>query len=162
MKLNAAALKKFTSVAVPAFITNGERAQIGPGIVHVGVGNFHRAHMGNYINELLESDFDATKDWGIVGASIRGGPKKRDDLIEQDFLNLLIEQEGTDMTASVLGSLIDFVPTSVDPVTDAMAAPETKIVSLTVTEGGYYLNDGKFDLGTMPLLVSLLASVTSY
>ncbi|TJZ90373.1 mannitol dehydrogenase family protein [Paracoccus gahaiensis] len=120
-----------------------DRAALRPGILHVGVGNFHRAHMAWYLDRLFAQGRD--HDWALVGAGVRpGDTAMRDRLARQDWLTTLVELDPSGLSAQVLGSMIDFV--EVDPAATiaAMVDPAIRIVSLTITEGGYYV-DAKTD-----------------
>ena len=142
MRLGPAILSTLagSNVAVPSF----DRSQIVPGILHVGVGNFHRAHMAAYIDDLMEEDFATNKQWGIVGAGMFDC-SKRDYLAEQDWMQILVERDAGVSNAQVLSSMIDYLPVDVKAIEAQMEDPNIKIVSLTVTEGGYFLADGKFN-----------------
>jgi mannitol 2-dehydrogenase len=126
-----------------------DRSKVKAGIVHIGVGGFHRSHQAYYTDALL-SDSDAS-DWGICGVGLRDADRKIGDILKaQDYLYTLIVKhpQGTIETC-VIGSLIDFMLACDDPgaVIDRMASADTKIVSLTITEGGYNFNPatGEFD-----------------
>lgn len=145
VKLNAANLSSLSkTVTVPAY----DRSKIKTGIVHVGIGGFHRAHQAFYIDELLEN-YGVT-DWGICGIALLKHDKRiYDTLVEQDGLYTLLitEADGT-TTARVIGSIIEylFAPENPDAVIEKMAHQDTKIITLTITEGGYNFNPatGKF------------------
>lgn len=118
-----------------------DRRAITPGIVHIGCGNFHRAHQSWYLHRLLEQG-QAT-DFGIVGAGVRTGDSAmRDRLKDQDWLTTLIELGPEHKSAEIVGPMIDFVPVADDngPLIEAMADPRIRIVALTVTEGGYFID----------------------
>lgn len=115
------------------------RADLRAGIVHFGPGHFHRAHQAVYLDDLLARGGSA--EWGICAAGTR--PENLDfteALAPQDHLYTLTEKEpdGT-FGHRVIGSIIDSVVTAEDPaaVIEEVAAPETRIVTLTITEGGY-------------------------
>lgn len=130
-------------VSVPKF----DRASIKPGIVHVGVGNFHRSHMAAYVNDMMLTNFDVGKNWGIIGCgTLHFDQAKRDLLEPQDWLQTLVERDSDSTNAQVLGCMTDFLPIDIQAIQKTLENPDIKIVSLTVTEGGYYLKDGKFDL----------------
>ncbi|MBT5799484.1 MAG: mannitol dehydrogenase family protein [Alphaproteobacteria bacterium] len=117
-----------------------DRSKLEAGIVHIGVGNFHRAHLSWYIHQLLERGLD--QNWGIIGASVRPqDTEMREKLLAQDFLSTLIEldPEGNNH-AEIVGSMIDYVPINSDnnALIQIMADPKIKIISMTITEGGYY------------------------
>ncbi|KGM07983.1 Multiple polyol-specific dehydrogenase [Methylophaga thiooxydans] len=129
-----------------------DRSKVKCGIVHVGVGGFHRSHEAFYTDELL--GLGASADWGICGVGLREADRKlRDILKSQDYLYTLIVKHPDGKTENrVIGSLVDFLMGCDDPVSviDRMASPETKIVSLTITEGGYNVDPvtGEFDFST--------------
>jgi hypothetical protein len=118
-----------------------------PGIVHVGVGNFHRAHQAVYLDELFAQG--RGHDFGIVGAGIRDADRAmRAALAKQDWLTTVVEQDGGQTHARVTASMTGFVdPADPRALVEAMADPATSIVSLTVTEGGYCVDaaTGRFD-----------------
>jgi mannitol 2-dehydrogenase len=119
-----------------------DRSRLKPRIVHVGVGGFHRSHEAFYTDELLRADESC--DWGICGVGLRPGDEKIASILkEQDYLYTLIirHPDGT-IENRVIGSIIDFLMGCDDPesVIEQMASPDTRIVSLTITEGGYNLD----------------------
>lgn len=131
-------------VAQPCY----DRKSLTPGIVHVGLGNFHRAHMAVYLDDLFA--LGEGHDWAILGAGVRpADARMRDALKAQDCLSTVIELDPKGIRARRVGALIDFIEVdpSNGPLIAAMCRPEIRIVSLTVTEGGYYINPatGQFD-----------------
>ena len=117
-----------------------DRAALTPGIVHVGLGNFHRAHQAWYLHRLFQLGLD--RDWAIVGAGVRPyDAAQRAKLLGQDCLSTLIELDPSGVSAEVAGAMIDYVPVEEGnaALIRAMADPAIRIVSLTVTEGGYYI-----------------------
>ena len=123
-----------------------ERRALTPGILHVGVGNFHRAHFAVYMDELLAQNKNL--DWAIVGAGIRPADKTmRQKLQAQDWLASIIERDASAARMRVTGAMIDFLPIDGQAITETLQHPDIKIVSLTLTEGGYYLDpaSGVFD-----------------
>lgn len=123
------------SVSRPGY----DRAALKPGILHVGVGNFHRAHMGWYLDQLFETG--ESLDWALVGAGVRpGDAAMRDRLAAQDWLTTVVELDPKGLSARVTGAMIDFVAVDPTAVIAAMADPAIRIVSLTITEGGYYVD----------------------
>ncbi|WP_298917378.1 mannitol dehydrogenase family protein [uncultured Roseobacter sp.] len=158
IKLNENALTSLgPTVAVPRY----DRSLLKPGILHIGVGNFHRAHQAFYLDALHNTGADPS--WGICGAGVRApDARMRADLAEQDWLYTVVEVESEDLQAQIVGSMIDFVevePTANLPLLSQMADPVTRIVSLTVTEGGYFVDSatGEFDL-THPLVAADIAT----
>lgn len=118
-----------------------DRDAITPGIVHIGLGNFHRAHQAWYVHRLMQQG-DA-QDWGIVGAGVRSGDEaQRKRLAAQDYLTTLIELDPNNQSAEIVGSMIGFVPVNEGnaALIAQMADPAIRIVSLTVTEGGYFVD----------------------
>ncbi len=123
------------------------RKAVKTGIVHVGVGGFHRAHQAYYMHQLLGKD--NALDWGICGVGLREGDRKMYNILKkQDYLYTLIVQHpnGT-VKSEVIGAIKDFLLAVDTPnlVIDRMAHQETKIVSLTITEGGYNFNPSTGD-----------------
>lgn len=119
------------SVRRPAY----DRAALKAGIVHLGLGAFARGHLAEYTEDALEKRFGA---WGIVGASLQR-PDQRDRLKPQDGLYTLLKLAPTGPELRVIGSVLDVLvaPESPSALITRLAAPETHIVSLTVTEKGY-------------------------
>lgn len=124
-------------VPVPAY----DRAQVRPSVVHFGVGGFHRAHQAFYLDAALAAD----PNWGIVGVGLLPHDAiARDKATSQSGLYTLttLAPDGTAETR-VIGSILGLVYGPDDPerVVELLADPETKIVSLTITEGGYGIDD---------------------
>lgn len=131
-------------VAIPAY----DRSRLTPGIVHIGLGNFHRAHMAVYLDDLFA--MGEGMDWAILGAGVRAADgRMRDALKGQDCLSTVIELDPKGKTARRIGAMVDFIEVQSDnaALVAAMARPDIRIVSLTVTEGGYYVDaaTGRFD-----------------
>ncbi len=124
-----------------------DRSRLIPGIVHIGLGNFHRAHMAVYLDDLFGLGLD--HDWAILGAGVRApDARMRDAMRAQDCLSTVIELDPSGRSARRIGSMIDFLPVEADNASliAAMSRPEIRIVSLTVTEGGYFVDStGQFD-----------------
>ncbi len=142
-KLSLSTLDQITNdVARPSY--NPE--DLSAGIVHVGVGNFHRAHQGIYLHRLFDKGLD--RDWAIIGAGVtKYDDAMRSKLASQDWLSTIVELDPAQLTATVTGAMIDFIEIESLAIINAMANPEVRIVSLTVTEGGYYVDaeTGGFD-----------------
>lgn len=134
MKLNA---RNLTGLDIP--VPTYDRSQIGIGIAHFGVGGFHRAHQACYIDRLLNAGL--ARDWGICGVGVLPGDQQmRDALRDQDHLyTLTLEHPDGTREPRVIGSIVDFryAPEDPDAVVELLAAPATRIISLTITEGGY-------------------------
>lgn len=149
---------KNNNVMKPAY----DRSSVVPGILHIGVGNFHRAHEEYYTDALLDSD-SSQHMWGICGAM----------LLPQDvnLYNALKEQKGI-YTLTVCGrdghdscreihSLVDLAWAMEDSgsIVRRIASPETRIISMTITEGGYNINKetGEFDLDNEQVKADLVS-----
>jgi mannitol 2-dehydrogenase len=134
MKLGTQSLNAL-KIPVPKY----ERSKISVGIVHFGVGGFHRAHQAMYLDELLNAGL--ARDWGICGVGVLPGDRRmRDALRSQDYLyTLILEHPDGTREPRVIGSIVDFryAPDDPDAVIELLAAPATRIISLTITEGGY-------------------------
>lgn len=133
-------------------------SQITAGIVHLGPGAFHRAHMARYVHALM-SDGQAM-DWGIVGAGLTPfDTGVRDALSPQDWLYTLVERHDDGATAQVVGSIVDLVaPDDTAVILEVIDKAAVRIVSLTVSENGYCLdaNTRRLDRAN-PLVVTDLA-----
>ncbi len=132
------------AVAPPAY----DRARLTAGIVHIGLGNFHRAHMAVYMDDLFA--LGEGQDWAILGAGVRAPDAvMREVLKAQGCLSTVIELDPTGKRARRIGSMIDFLPVQDDnaALIAAMSDKAIRIVSLTVTEGGYFIDPatGLFD-----------------
>jgi len=130
-RLTAATLKSPPpQLRVPAY----DRTTVTPGIVHIGIGAFHRAHMAAYVDDLLATDLS----WGIVGASLRR-PDTKDALAPQDFLYTIAVRDAAGAPWRGIGSVLDVMDANTQraELIALMASPAIRIVSLTVTEKGY-------------------------
>jgi mannitol 2-dehydrogenase len=146
MKLNQ---KNLAALAERLKVPNYNRENLKSGIVHIGVGGFHRAHQAVVVQKLLEQG--GNEDWGICGIGLREGDRQIAEVFKnQDFLYTLITRHPDGkVETEVMGQMWDFLlaPDNPQAVIDRMAHEDTKILSLTITEGGYNLrSDGEFDL----------------
>lgn len=148
-------------VAAPSYSIK----DVTPGIIHFGVGNFFRAHLAYYIDRVLA--LPNSQQWGIVGVGLRAGErpeKKAADFRAQHGLYALTETatDGKSQTR-VIGALRDYLlaPQEPEKVLDLLAAPTTKIASLTITEGGYNIDEttGQFRT-SLPAVQADLADPT--
>jgi mannitol-1-phosphate/altronate dehydrogenase len=121
------------------------RAAVRAGIVHFSVGNFHRAHQAAYLDRCLA--LPGHEGWGICGVGLIDNPAERakaQGMAEQDGLYTLtlFPPRGTP-TSTVIGSIVDYLFAPADPaaVLARLRDPAIRIVSLTVTEGGYNLDE---------------------
>jgi len=146
VRLSSSALGEIAHrAAVPAY----DPIMLKPGILHFGVGNFHRAHQAVYLDALFNLGLD--RDWALVGAGVRpNDAEMRAKLASQDYLTTVVEQEASHSQARVTGAMIDFLPVGdLAAISETLADPAIRIVSLTVTEGGYYIDPAsqRFDAG---------------
>src|SRR5579863_2287715 len=123
-----------SSIERPAYRRGGLRA----GIVHLGLGAFHRAHQAAFTEATLNR---GDLRWGTIGVSLRS-PDTRDALAPQDNLYMLALRDGGGEKFQVIGGLVSCLVAPEGPAAliEAMARPETRIVSLTITEKGYCHN----------------------
>ncbi|MGY1856931.1 mannitol dehydrogenase family protein [Modestobacter sp. SYSU DS0290] len=145
-RLDAATL----SALDPAVGTPGyDRRAVRPGIVHLGVGGFHRSHQALYLDRLLAAG--QAQDWGICGVGVLPADRRMQEVMAaQDCLyTLVVKHPDGQLEARVVGSIVEYLLAPDDPeaVVERMAAESTRIVSLTVTEGGYNASavTGEFD-----------------
>jgi len=149
-RLSAAALTAIEDqAAVPAY----DRAGLSAGILHFGVGNFHRAHQAVYLDDLFATGRD--HDWALVGAGVMPGDAAMRSALEgQNWLTTVVEQSAEESRARVTGAMIDMLPVGdVAAIIERLADPAIRIVSLTVTEGGYFIDStGTFDPTQQPIV----------
>ena len=138
--LNKTSLSELdAAVRVPVY----DQQALQPHIVHLGVGGFHRAHQAVYLDDLLV--LSDTERWGEIGVGVLpSDARMRDALRGQDFLFTVVERSASVQSARVIGSMVGYILAAGDreAAIEAMAAASTRIVSLTITEGGYYLDEG--------------------
>ena len=143
MRLNKVNLRRFSdAVRIPTYDCN----TLSPGILHLSVGNFHRGHMAVYLDELFEQGEDL--DWAVVGAGLRpSAADMRETLKAQDYLTTVVELAPTAISAQIIASMIDFLPSDPNLIYDALSDGKIRIVSLTITESGYYIDaaTGEFE-----------------
>ena len=144
--LNAVTLPQLASrLAIPSY----DRSKLRAGIVHFGVGGFHRAHQAMYLDRLMNAG--KALDWAICGVGVMpSDAAMKKVMADQDCLYTLVVKnpDGT-REARVIGSIIEYLLAPEDPeaVIEKMASEQTRIVSLTITEGGYNFHHvtGEFD-----------------
>ena len=137
LDLNNKNLPKF-NIIKPQY----DRSKLTPGIVHIGVGNFHRAHLSWYLHRLMQKNKNL--DWGIIGSGVLDyDHQMQQKLKKQDFLTTLIELDPDgNKNCEIVGPMIDYAPVEKNNLSliNAMSDSRIRIVSLTVTEGGYFLD----------------------
>jgi mannitol 2-dehydrogenase len=136
-----------------------DRDLVTAGVVHVGVGGFHRAHQAMYHDRFMNEG--TALDWGICGVGVMAADRRMKEALDaQDGLYTLVlkHSDGT-YEPRVIGSIVEylFAPDDPEAVIEKMAAESTRIVSLTITEGGYNLSDvtGEFDVANPDVLADL-------
>jgi mannitol 2-dehydrogenase len=136
-----------------------DRDLVTTGVVHVGVGGFHRAHQAMYHDRFMNEG--TALDWGICGVGVMAADRRMKEALDaQDGLYTLVlkHSDGT-YEPRVIGSIVEylFAPDDPEAVIEKMAAESTRIVSLTITEGGYNLSDvtGEFDVANPDVLADL-------
>jgi mannitol 2-dehydrogenase len=149
LKLNSQNLSQIATagesqVKVPTYARGGA---VKEGIVHIGVGGFHRAHLAVYVDKLMQNH--GVNDYAICGVGLQPfDVTMRDVLQAQDGLYTVIERSAKGSFANVVGSINSFLfaPDDREAVIAKMAHPDTHIVSLTITESGYYYNENTHQL----------------
>ena len=121
-----------------------DRAQVTAGVVHFGVGGFHRAHQAMYHDRLMNDG--KALDWGICGVGVMPGDRAMKEALDaQDGLYTLVVKhaDGT-YEPQVIGAIVEylFAPDDPEAVIEKLASSTTRIVSLTITEGGYGVDPG--------------------
>jgi len=124
-----------------------DRQKVSAGIMHIGVGGFHRAHQALYMDDLFQQGGDPR--WGYCGVGLlEHDARIRDVMRSQDCLYTLVERSLEGDKARIIGSIVKFLFAPDDPekLLEQLASPETRIVSLTITEGGYYIDQSTGEL----------------
>ena len=152
--LSTAALPT-AQIPVPTY----DRSRVTTGIVHFGVGAFHRSHEAMYLDQLMNQG--AALDWGICGVGVLPSDRRMQQVMtDQDCLYTLVlkHADGT-WEPRVIGSIVQylFAPDNPEAVIEKLADPATRIVSLTVTEGGYNVDlvTGEFDANNTAVAADL-------
>ena len=152
-------LSRATLDQLPRSVSRGEYAlEQRCGIVHLGLGAFHRAHQAVYTDDALRA---GERDWGIIGVSLRS-PAVRDSLMPQDGLYTVTESDNDGVRIRLIGALRQALVVPEDPqaVIQALAARDTRLITLTLTEKGYHRRaDQSLDL-TATLVTQDLAGAT--
>jgi mannitol 2-dehydrogenase len=128
------------SLTLPTY----DRGTLTGGITHIGVGGFHRAHLALYVDDLAQA---GESTWSITGSGVMPHDTQiARVLTEQDGLYLLAEREGELVDGRIIGSLTNFLPAQHDPLPllANLVDPNTRILSLTITEGAYPVEHGSF------------------
>jgi mannitol 2-dehydrogenase len=128
------------SLRLPSY----DRSSLIGGITHIGVGGFHRAHLALYVDDLAQAGGST---WSITGSGVTAHDTRIASVLSaQDGLYLLAEREGESVKGRIIGSLTNFLPAEHDPspLLANLADPNTRILSLTITEGAYPVAHGSF------------------
>jgi mannitol 2-dehydrogenase len=136
IRLSTSTLRAVEANGIP--VPHYDRAALTPRILHIGVGGFHRAHMALYVDELAEDGGD----WGIRGIGLLDADSRIAGVLEsQDHLYTLIERDSDGSRPRIVGSIVDYHLVAGDAAAFAreLAHPEIAILSLTITEAGYSL-----------------------
>ncbi len=135
------------AIAAKAAVPRYDRSELKAGILHFGIGNFHKAHQAVYVDDLFATGRD--HDWAIIGAGVMPADEAMCEILgKQDYLTTVVEQEANKSTARVTGPMIGMIrPSDRAGLMATLADPAIRIVSLTITEGGYFIGPatGKFD-----------------
>jgi fructuronate reductase/mannitol 2-dehydrogenase len=144
--LNAETLEQQPGrVAVPTY----DRRALSPGVVHIGVGGFHRAHQAAYFDDLAERG--VSHEWGVIGVGLRRREMKQ-GLAPQDCLYTMVERSAEADRARVIGAMLGcmFAPERPVGVLAALTDPRTRLVTLTITGEGYAEEPAPGDLAGAP------------
>ena len=123
-------------IAVP----NYQASDLKPGILHFGLGNFHRAHQAVYLDRLF--NLGKSRDFAVIGTGVRTADRAMHDALKpQDWLTTVVEQEAEESVARVTGAMLGMIPPEERArIVQKLADPAIRIVSITVTEGGYFID----------------------
>lgn len=136
--MDATSLPDRDDVARPTY----DRSATTTGIVHFGVGNFHRSHQAMFLDRLMNAG--QASDWAVCGVGVMPSDRRTRDVLQaQDHLyTLVLRHPDESLEARVIGSVREFLfaPDDPDAVVEKLADRATRIVSLTITEGGYNID----------------------
>jgi mannitol 2-dehydrogenase len=141
-----------------------DRSRVTTGVVHFGVGGFHRAHQAMYHDRLMNDG--KALDWGICGVGVMPGDRRMKEALDAQggLYTLVVKHPDGSYEPRVIGAITDylFAPDNPEAVIEKLAAEATRIVSLTVTEGGYNINDvtGEFDAANRDVVHDLEPGAT--
>ena len=134
-------------ISVPVY----DRSILGRGIVHIGVGGFHRAHQAVYLDDVCRA---GASDWSITGAGVLPGDTlMADALATQDHLYALVTRDDRVTDVRIIGSITDYVlaVSDIEPLVARIADADTRIVSMTITEGGYPIDEASGEFAPPPV-----------
>jgi mannitol 2-dehydrogenase len=136
-KLSRATLPSLRpGIHVPSY----QASDLTPGILHFGLGNFHRAHQAIYLDRLFNAG--RSRDFAVIGTGVRPADRAMHDALKpQDWLTTVVEQEAEESVARVTGAMLGMIPPEDrSGILKQLADPAIRIVSITVTEGGYFID----------------------
>ena len=145
--LLANSARQLEQVRLPQY----DRDKVTNGIVHIGVGGFHRSHQALYLDNYIEKQLASQSEqqpeshWGICGVGLLKYDQKMQTVLHsQDCLYTLVERSSKEDTARVVGAITEYLlaPENPQAVIDKLADAACRIVTLTITEGGYYVIEG--------------------
>jgi mannitol 2-dehydrogenase len=120
-----------------------DREGLQVGIVHIGVGGVHRAHQAMYIDRLLQRGL--AREWAICGVGVMPADRRMRDVLraQNGLYTLVLEHPDGNRDAQVIGSIVDcrYAPDDREGTIELLAAPTTRIITMTITEGGYQVRD---------------------
>ena len=128
-------LSRATLADLPRDVARPDYPPPAVGIVHFGIGAFHRAHQASVFDEAIRA---GDTRWGVTAASLRS-PAVRDQMVPQDGLYTLVERDGADERLRVIGAVRDVIAAREEParLLAALAHRDVHLVTLTITEKGY-------------------------
>ena len=151
IRLSKSLLTKSSEQLEQVRLPRYDRAKVTNGIVHIGVGGFHRSHQALYLDNYIEKQLaqqaqqPLESHWGICGVGLLKYDQKMQTVLQsQDCLYTLVERSSKKDTARVIGSITEYLlaPENPQAVVDKLADAACRIVTLTITEGGYYVIEG--------------------
>ena len=138
MELSSETLRRLDPrISIPSY----DRGALGGGIVHIGVGGFHRAHQAVYLDDLCRA---GVTEWSISGAGVLAGDAAMAAALgAQDDLYTLVTRDSRATDVRVIGAITDYVLAvdDIEPLVARISDPDTRIVSMTITEGGYPVDE---------------------
>ncbi|MEL7070838.1 MAG: mannitol dehydrogenase family protein [Cyanobacteria bacterium J06581_3] len=151
LRLSNALLSESSEELEQVRLPRYDRTHVTNGIVHIGVGGFHRSHQALYIDNYIEKHLarQSQTPWGICGVGLLHYDEKMQTVMRaQDCLYTLVERSSKEDTARVIGAITEYLlaPDNPQAVIDKLADAACRIVTLTITEGGYYVIEGTGEL----------------
>lgn len=139
------ALRDYGELSVPSY----DRSRISVGWAHIGSGAFHRAHQAYALDTLLKRNFEEHRGWGLCDIDIMpSGAPICEALNEQSGLYSLLEKDAGGERLRIIGSVVQALSTTRElvPTLSLLVSPNIKLITLTITEGGYYYDSAASQL----------------